>query len=97
MVEAVVESLDIKKSIFRRLDEIVAPEAVLATNTSSLSVTEISTANNRPGRVIGIHFFNPAPVQNLVEVVRTVVTSPDVLEDVTALVKTIGKIAGGRG
>ena len=69
----------------------MAPEAVLATNTSSLSVTEISTANNHPGRVIGIHFFNPAPVQNLVEVVRTVVTSPDVLEDVTALVKTIGK------
>jgi 3-hydroxybutyryl-CoA dehydrogenase len=99
VVEAVVESLDIKKSIFRRLDEIVAPEAVLATNTSSLSVTEISTANNRPGRVIGIHFFNPAPVQNLVEVVRTVVTSPDVLEDVTALVKTIGKspvVAGDR-
>ena len=77
----------------------MAPEAVLATNTSSLSVTEISTANNRPGRVIGIHFFNPAPVQNLVEVVRTVVTSPDVLEDVTALVKTIGKspvVAGDR-
>ena len=99
VVKAVVESLDIKKSIFRRLDEIVAPEAVLATNTSSLSVTEISTANNRPGRVIGIHFFNPAPVQNLVEVVRTVVTSPDVLEDVTALVKTIGKspvVAGDR-
>ena len=91
VVEAVVESLDIKQGIFRRLDEIVAPEAVLATNTSSLSVTEISTANNHPGRVIGIHFFNPAPVQNLVEVVRTVVTSPDVLEDVTALVKTIGK------
>ena len=91
VVEAVVESLDIKQGIFRRLDEIVAPEAVLATNTSSLSVTEISTANNHPGRVIGIHFFNPAPVQNLVEVVRTVVTSPDVLEDVTALVKRIGK------
>ncbi len=91
VVEAVVESLDVKKSIFRRLDEIVAPEAVLATNTSSLSVTEISTANNHPGRVIGIHFFNPAPVQNLVEVVRTVVTSPDVLEDVTGLVKAVGK------
>ena len=77
VVEAVVESLDIKQGIFRRLDEIVAPEAVLATNTSSLSVTR-STANSHPGRVIGIHFFNPAPVQNLVEVVRTVVTSPEV-------------------
>jgi 3-hydroxybutyryl-CoA dehydrogenase len=91
VVEAVVESIELKKSIFRRLDEIVSADAVLATNTSSLSVTEISTANNHPGRVIGIHFFNPAPVQNLVEVVRTVVTSPDVLEDVTALVQRIGK------
>ena len=63
VVEAVVESLEVKKDIFRRLDEVVAPETILATNTSSLSVTEISTANSHPGRVIGIHFFNPAPVQ----------------------------------
>jgi 3-hydroxybutyryl-CoA dehydrogenase len=74
-----------------RLDAIVSPDAILATNTSSLSVTEISTANARPGRVVGIHFFNPAPVQNLVEVVRTVVTEPDVLEDVAALVHAVGK------
>ena len=86
VVEAVVESLEIKKDIFRQLDEIVAPEAILATNTSSLSVTEISTANTRPGRVIGVHFFNPAPVQNLVEIVRTVVTEEHVLHDVEALV-----------
>ena len=59
---------------------IVSPDAILATNTSSLSVTEISTANSRPGRVIGVHFFNPAPVQDLVEIVRTVVTEPEVLE-----------------
>jgi 3-hydroxybutyryl-CoA dehydrogenase len=91
VVEAVVESVDLKKEIFRRLDDIVSAEAVLATNTSSLSVTEISTANASPGRVIGVHFFNPAPVQNLVEVVSTVVTAPDVLEDVSALVKAIGK------
>ena len=76
VVEAVVESLEIKKAIFRELEGIVAPEAILATNTSSLSVTEISTANAHPGRVIGVHFFNPAPVQNLVEIVRTVVTEP---------------------
>ena len=87
----VVESLEIKKDIFRKLDEIVAPEAILATNTSSLSVTEISTANTRPGRVIGVHFFNPAPVQNLVEIVRTVVTEPQVLHDVESLVHTLGK------
>ena len=91
VVEAVVESLEVKKDIFRRLDEVVAPETVLATNTSSLSVTEISTANAHPGRVVGVHFFNPAPVQGLVEVVRTVVTEPDVLEDVKGLVASLGK------
>ena len=91
VVEAVVESLEVKKSIFRELDGIVAPDCILATNTSSLSVTEISTANARPGRVIGIHFFNPAPVQNLVEIVRTVVTEGEVLEDVKALVARLGK------
>ena len=91
VVEAVVESLEIKKDIFRRLDDIVAPEAILATNTSSLSVTEISTANTRPGRVIGVHFFNPAPVQNLVEIIRTVVTEQQVLHDVTGLVQRLGK------
>jgi 3-hydroxybutyryl-CoA dehydrogenase len=91
VVEAVVESLEVKKSIFRMLDGIVRPDAVLATNTSSLSVTEISTANSSPGRVVGVHFFNPAPVQNLVEVIRTVVTDPDVLADVVALLRDLGK------
>ncbi len=91
VVEAVVESMEIKKSIFRELDGIVSSETILATNTSSLSVTEISTANALPGRVIGIHFFNPAPVQNLVEIIRTVVTEESVLEDVKALVATLGK------
>jgi 3-hydroxybutyryl-CoA dehydrogenase len=91
VVEAVVESMDTKKAIFRDLEAIVSPDAILATNTSSLSVTEISTANAHPGRVVGVHFFNPAPVQNLVEIVRTVVTEPTVLADVTALVEQIGK------
>lgn len=91
VVEAVVESLETKKAIFRELDGIVAPEAILATNTSSLSVTEISTANAHPGRVVGVHFFNPAPVQDLVEIVRTVVTEPGVLEDVQGLVRDLGK------
>ncbi len=91
VVEAVVESLELKKSLMAELDAIVSPETVLATNTSSLSVTEISTANARPGRVVGVHFFNPAPVQNLVEVVNTVVTEPKVLDDVTALVRRLGK------
>ena len=91
VVEAVVEQLALKQGIFRELDGLIGPEAILATNTSSLSVTEISTATTRPGRVIGVHFFNPAPVQNLVEIVRTVVTEPDVLDDVAALAKSLGK------
>ena len=91
VVEAVVESLETKKAIFTALDEIVSPETILATNTSSLSVTEISTANSRPGRIVGVHFFNPAPVQNLVEIVRTVVTEPTVLDEVKALVEKLGK------
>ncbi len=91
VVEAVVESIEIKKDIFRRLDDIVRTDAILATNTSSLSVTEISTANHSPGRVVGVHFFNPAPVQNLVEIVRTVVTEPHVLDAVKDLVGRLGK------
>ncbi|MBW8751707.1 MAG: 3-hydroxyacyl-CoA dehydrogenase family protein [Propionibacteriales bacterium] len=91
VIEAVVESTEVKKDLFHRLEGVVRDDAVVATNTSSLSVTDLSTANSRPGRVIGIHFFNPAPVQNLVEVVRTVVTEPDVLEDVAALARAVGK------
>jgi len=91
VIEAVVEHLDVKQGIFRELDSIVAPEAILATNTSSLSVTEISTATSHPGRVIGVHFFNPAPVQNLVEIIRTVVTDPDVLENMADLARSLKK------
>ena len=91
VVEAVVESLEVKKAIVATLDEIVAPETILATNTSSLSVTEISTASKHPGRVVGVHFFNPAPVQAFVEIVRTVVTEADVLDDARSLVERLGK------
>ena len=91
VVEAVVESLETKKGILRELDGVVRPDTILATNTSSLSVTDISTASSRPGRVIGVHFFNPAPVQNLVEIVRTVVTEPSVLDEVQALLQRLGK------
>jgi len=91
VVEAVVESMELKKSIFRELDAVVAPETILATNTSSLSVTDLSTATARPGRVVGVHFFNPAPVQDLVEIVRTVVTEESVLAQVKALVEELGK------
>ncbi|MBM0231678.1 NAD(P)-binding domain-containing protein [Micromonospora sp. STR1_7] len=92
VIEAVPEHLDLKQRIFAELDRVCRPEAILATNTSSLSVTEISVATTRPNQVIGIHFFNPAPVMKLVEVVRTVVTSPDVVADVEALCARLGKV-----
>ena len=70
----------------------MSPEAVLATNTSSLPVTEIAVATSNPKRVVGMHFFNPAPVQQFVEVIRTVVTADDVFEDVKALAERLGKM-----
>src|SRR5262249_15947210 len=73
-IEAVPEQLDLKKSIFTELDQICRPDVVLASYTSSLSVTELAVHTSRPGKVVGLHFFNPTPVLKLVEVVRTVVT-----------------------
>ncbi|RUL90480.1 3-hydroxybutyryl-CoA dehydrogenase [Verrucosispora sp. FIM060022] len=92
VIEAVPERLDIKQRLFADLDRVCKPEAILATNTSSLSVTEIAVATTRPDQVIGMHFFNPAPVMKLVEVVRTVVTSADVVADVEALCVRLGKV-----
>ena len=91
VVEAVPEHLDLKAEVFAKLDAICPPDTILATNTSSLSVTEISVATGRPSKVIGLHFFNPAPVMKLVEVIRTVVTDPAVIEDVEALAVRLGK------
>jgi 3-hydroxybutyryl-CoA dehydrogenase len=92
VVEAVPEHLDLKREIFGKLDSIVRPDAILATNTSSLSVTEISVATHNPRRVVGMHFFNPAPVLRFVEVIRTVVTDDGVVDDVTALAGRLGKM-----
>ncbi|MET9317304.1 3-hydroxybutyryl-CoA dehydrogenase [Kribbella sp. NPDC003505] len=92
VIEAVVERLELKREIFAALDKIVREDAILATNTSSLSVTEISVATQRPRRVVGMHFFNPAPVQEFVEVIKTVVTEPDVVEDVQALARRLDKV-----
>jgi len=91
VVEAVPERLDLKEWIFGELDRICRPEVILASNTSSLSVTELAVNTGRPGKVVGMHFFNPAAVMRLVEVIRTVVTEPDVAEDVTALAEKLGK------
>ncbi len=92
VVEAVPERMDLKTALFAQLDGICPPDTILATNTSSLSVTELSVATGRPSKVIGMHFFNPAPVMKLVEIVRTVVTEPAVVEDVEALAARLGKV-----
>jgi 3-hydroxybutyryl-CoA dehydrogenase len=92
VIEAVIERLELKREIFSALDKVVRDDAILATNTSSLSVTEISVATERPRRVVGMHFFNPAPVQEFVEVIKTVVTEPDVVEDVLALARRLDKV-----
>ena len=91
VVEAVPEHLALKKQIFAALDAIVPDDAILATNTSSLSVTEIAVATKKPSRVLGMHFFNPATVMAFVEVIRTVVTSDDVFSDVKALAEKLDK------
>ncbi|GGO73772.1 hypothetical protein GCM10012289_44880 [Nonomuraea cavernae] len=91
VVEAIPEILDYKVSLLEDLDRICKPETVLATNTSSLSVTAVAAATGRPGRVVGMHFFNPAPVMRLVEVVGTVVTEPSVVAGITELSVRLGK------
>jgi 3-hydroxybutyryl-CoA dehydrogenase len=91
VIEAVPERIELKAEVFSQLDKICPPDTILATNTSSLSVTELSVVTGRPSKVIGMHFFNPAPVMKLVEVVRTVVTEPSVVEDVEALAARLGK------
>lgn len=92
VIEAIPERLALKTALLRELDEICRPDVVLASNTSSLSVTALGVQTARPAKVIGLHFFNPAPVQTLVEVVRSVVTDQDVIDDVTALAEKVGKV-----
>jgi 3-hydroxybutyryl-CoA dehydrogenase len=91
VIEAVPERLDLKSRIFSELDGIVRGDVVLASNTSSLSITELAVQTKRPDKVVGMHFFNPAPVLKLVEVVRTVVTDPAAISSVTALANALGK------
>ena len=91
VVEAVPESLELKKAIFTDLDGIVGPDTILATNTSSLPVTELAVATTNPKRVIGMHFFNPAPILQFVEIIRTVITADDVVEDAKALAERLEK------
>ncbi len=91
IIEAALERMDIKKQIFGELDKICKPETIFASNTSSLSITEIASATNRPDRFIGMHFFNPAPVMKLVEVIRGIATSPETFQAIKELSVAIGK------
>ena len=90
-VEAAAEIINVKKDIFKKLEAACSPEAILATNTSSLSVTEIAAAVNTPQRVIGMHFFNPVPVMKLVEVINGMQTSPEVTRKVFDIAKSLNK------
>ena len=92
VIEAIVENLDIKKKVFAELEGIVSADCILATNTSSLSIASIAAACERPGRVIGIHFFNPAPLMKLVEVIPAVQTDPDLPGRVKSLLENWGKL-----
>lgn len=91
VVEAAVENMDIKKKIFGELDEICKPETILASNTSSLSITEVAAATKRADKVIGMHFFNPAPVMKLVEIIRGMATSQETFDAVKEMSISIGK------
>ncbi|MCO5971548.1 3-hydroxyacyl-CoA dehydrogenase [Actinoallomurus soli] len=92
VIEAVPERLGLKRRVFEQLDEVCRADAVLATNTSSLSVTEIAVSTSRPEQVVGVHFFNPAPVMRLVEIIHTVLTRPEALAVVQGLVERLGKV-----
>src|SRR6266436_4473951 len=90
-IEVVPERMEIKRQIFAELDRVTSPSAILATNTSSFSVTAIAATTRHPGRVVGMHFFNPAPIMRLVEVVSTVLTDDGVTDTVADLAQRLGK------
>jgi 3-hydroxybutyryl-CoA dehydrogenase len=92
VIEAIIENLEAKKKMYASLDAIVKKEAIFASNTSSISITELLTSTKRPERFIGLHFFNPVPLMKLVEVVRTIATSDEVYESVYEFAKKLGKV-----
>ncbi|MCS7281596.1 MAG: 3-hydroxyacyl-CoA dehydrogenase family protein [Desulfobacterota bacterium] len=91
VIEAVTENMDLKKEVFRSLDELTRKEVILATNTSSLSITEIAVSTRRPDKVVGMHFFNPVPLMRLVEIIRGYHTSDETVAITTELAKKFGK------
>src|SRR6202140_2779825 len=92
VVEAVIENLEEKRKMFASIDRIVKPSAIFASNTSSISITEIMTATGRPGQFVGLHFFNPVPLMKLVEVARTIVTTVETFETACEFGKKLGKV-----
>lgn len=92
VVEAATENFDVKRSIFQRLDGICTPECILASNTSSISITKLAAVTKRPDRFIGMHFFNPVPIMKLVEVIRGIATSDETFAQVKELAEQLGKI-----
>jgi len=91
IIEAATEEMESKKALFAELDKLCKPGTILATNTSSLSITEIAAATNRPDKVIGMHFFNPVPMMKLVEIIKGLTTSDETRDVILGLTKTIGK------
>ena len=91
VIEAATEDMEAKKALFAELDQLCKPETIIATNTSSLSITEIAAATNRPDRVIGMHFFNPVPAMKLVEIIKGLATSEETKETIVELTAALGK------
>jgi 3-hydroxybutyryl-CoA dehydrogenase len=91
VIEAVFEDLELKKNVFKQMDELVKPDVILTTNTSSMSITEIATSTKRPQKVAGMHFFNPAPLMRLVEVIRGYETNDETVRIVMEIAKKMGK------
>jgi 3-hydroxybutyryl-CoA dehydrogenase len=91
VIEAIVEQLPAKRDLFRALDAVCKPKSIFASNTSSLTITELAYTTKRPDRFVGLHFFNPVPVMKLVEVVKTIATAPQVYEEILSFSKQLGK------
>jgi 3-hydroxybutyryl-CoA dehydrogenase len=93
VIEAIIEQLPEKKELFRALDAVCPPQTIYASNTSSLSITEMAVATRRPDRFVGLHFFNPVPIMKLAEAIRTIATDPKVYEEIVAFAGRLGKTA----
>lgn len=93
IIEAISENMNLKREVFKTLDSLCKEETILATNTSSLSITEIANSTNRPDKVVGMHFFNPVPVMKLVEVIKGIATSEETKNTIVEMVEGVGKTA----